>query len=665
MPVARRPLAVLASGLLAGAALTAVVAAPHRAGAVTDPVQDAIAASAAPGPAWTARPATYTVAEQTDVPVRMADGTVLRADIATPADPATGQPAKGPFPVLLTQTPYGKDSAGAIGSAAIGIDPYFVRRGYIDVAVDVRGTGDSGGRFDLFDPQQVRDGVALVEWAARLPRADGRVGLHGASYLGIDQMLTAAAVGPNSPLKAIFPIVSANDVYRDTAFMGGIPDAEFDLVYLGGLLPAVNLANPVAAALQHPAELPARLDVLGQHARNTLDYNAAFLLQTYLGGPESYDSRYWHDRSPGYVLDRIVANGIPAYLVGGEYDLFQRGEPLNYAGLQNAWAGRPVGRPMPAGAATTGRYQLLMGPYTHLAVGVGGNALDELMLRWYDTWLRGLDTGMARTRTPLHVYDLGTGHYRNTTTYPLTGTSPTTYWFGPGRSGTALSSNDGALTATRPPSAAAADRVLWAPVGTSVCDRSLDQWLMGAFTIATDSLPTPAPCFADDRPAQTGPTALTYTTAPLTRPRTIAGPIAATLYATASTTDTEWVVNVEDVAPDGTSEPLTQGALLGSFRTVDGSRSWTVGGRTVLPYHPYTEASARPVRPGAVTRYDIEVFPTFATVAAGHRIRVTVQTTDAPHLAPTPPQMTRLLGGVYEVQRRAGAASSITLPLLG
>jgi predicted acyl esterase len=125
------------------------------------------------------------------------------------------------------------------------------------------------------------------------------------------------------------------------------------------------------------------------------------------------------------------------------------------------------------------------------------------------------------------------------------------------------------------------------------------------------------------------------------------------------------VVNVEDVAPDGTSEPLTQGALLGSFRTVDGSRSWTVGGRTVLPYHPYTEASARPVRPGAVTRYDIEVFPTFATVAAGHRIRVTVQTTDAPHLAPTPPQMTRLLGGVYEVQRRAGAASSITLPLLG
>ena len=46
------------------------------------------------------------------------------------------------------------------------------------------------------------------------------------------------------------------------------------------------------------------------------------------------------------VLQKIVANGIPAYMVGGEYDLFQRGEPLDFAGLQNAWAGRPVTAPM-------------------------------------------------------------------------------------------------------------------------------------------------------------------------------------------------------------------------------------------------------------------------------------------------------------------------------
>jgi predicted acyl esterase len=139
------------------------------AGAAADPVQDAIAASAAPGHHWVPEAATYGVYRESNVPVRMTDGVVLRADIAIPADPNTKQPAAGRFPVLLTQSPYGKDTAGTVGSSAIGIDPYFVERGYIDVVVDVRGTGASGGTFTLFDPKQTADGVALVKWAARLP----------------------------------------------------------------------------------------------------------------------------------------------------------------------------------------------------------------------------------------------------------------------------------------------------------------------------------------------------------------------------------------------------------------------------------------------------------------------------------------------------------------
>jgi predicted acyl esterase len=172
------------------------------------------------------------------------------------------------------------------------------------------------------------------------------------------------------------------------------------------------------------------------------------------------------------------------------------------------------------------------------------------------------------------------------------------------------------------------------------------------------------PCIDDDRLGQVGPTALTYSTAPLSSARTIAGPISARIYAKANTTDTEWVVNVEDVAPDGTSVPLTQGALLGSFRAVNAAKSWMVGGKTLIPYHDYTKASATPVRPGVVTPYDIEVFPTYETIAAGHRIRVTVTTTDFPHLMPTPPQLLKLLGGVYSVQRTAAAPSSVTIPLI-
>jgi putative CocE/NonD family hydrolase len=654
---------VCAAGLAAGA-LVAVTIAPHGAGAATDPIQEAIAASAAPGHHWTPAAATYKVVKRLDVPVRMSDGTVLRADIASPADAVTGKPAAGRFPVLLTQSPYGKDTAGQIDSSAIGISTYFVKRGYIDVVVDVRGTGNSGGRFDLFDPKQVSDGVALVKWVAALPHSSGKVGLHGASYLGIDQMLTAGAVGKGSPLKAIFPIVSGNDIYRDTAFMGGIPDAQFDVIYFAGLLPAVNLLNPMIGALLDPLNLLSSVAVLLQHVTNTLDYNALFLFQTYMGGPHSYDDAYWHARAPGNVLTRIVANGIPAYLVGGEYDLFQRGEPLNYAGLQNAWAGRSATSPMLAGQRVTGRYQLLDGPFTHLQAAVG-SSMDELQLEWFDTWLKGADTGMAQTSTPLHYYDLGTGHYAQSRTYPIAGATPRTYYFSGRRSGTAPSRNDGSLTTSAPEATTESDAVSWAPIGSSICDRSADQWSMGVLSAITAELPRPTPCFDDDRLGQTGPTALTYTTAPFAKARTLAGPISATIYARADTTETEWVVNVEDVAPDGTSKPLTQGALLGSARALDASRSWQVGGKTVMPYHPYTKAASVPVTRGALTRYLVEIFPTYSTIAAGHRIRVTVNTTDFPHLLPTPAAILKLLGGTYRVQRTATAPSSITLPLIG
>ncbi len=641
---------ILAAGSLAVTPARSAPAAP------ADPLQEAVAASSAPGHPWTPEEASYGESKQTDVPVTMADGTVLRAVIDSPLDEASGKPATGPFPVLLTQNTYGNGLSS-------GVVSYFVKRGYIDVSVDVRGSGNSQGSYDLFDPKQTKDGVELVNWAAALPHSNGKVGLHGPSYLGINQLLTAGAVGKNSPLKAIFPVVAGNDIYRDTAFMGGIPDAEFDVVYLGGVLPLVNLLDPVVSLLQNPAQLLSSVQVLLQHLRNTVDFNALFLAQTYLGGPNSYDNSYWHAKAPNEILGDVAANGVPAYLIGGEYDIFQRGEPLNYAGLQNAWAGRPVNAPMAAGQPTTGRYQLIDGDYTHLSASVGGGVFNELQLKWFDTWLKGADTGMAETRTPLHYYDQGTRHYAETTTYPISGAAPTTYYFSGERSGSAPSRNDGSLTTAKPTSSGA-DTLVWSPVGPSICDRSTDQWLIGAFSLATQNLPKPVPCLDDDRIAQTGPTALTYTTAPMSHGTTLAGPISATVYAGATTTQTEWVVNVEDVAPDGTSKPLTEGALLGSARAVDASRTWSVDGSTVMPYHPYTQASARPVIPGVTTKYDIEVFPTYSTIATGHRVRVTVNTTDFPHLLPTPPQLLSLLGGVYRVQRTPSHPSSITLPLL-
>jgi predicted acyl esterase len=125
------------------------------------------------------------------------------------------------------------------------------------------------------------------------------------------------------------------------------------------------------------------------------------------------------------------------------------------------------------------------------------------------------------------------------------------------------------------------------------------------------------------------------------------------------------VVNVEDVGPDGTSVPLTEGALLGSLRALDAGRSWwTADGGLLLPFHPSTPPSSAFVPAGQLARYDVEVFPTLVTLGAGHRLRITISTSDTPHLQPTAAQLASLAGGVYQVMHSPDAASFIELPVV-
>ncbi|WP_375488762.1 CocE/NonD family hydrolase, partial [uncultured Mycobacterium sp.] len=173
----------------------------------------------------------------------MSDGVVLRADIHYPTVPETGQPATGPFPVLLSVTPYGKKAPPPAAQIGGGATPYLIKRGYIEVMVDVRGTGVSGGSFEMFGHRQAQDGVDLVKWASALPNSNGRVGMFGVSYLAINQLFTAAAVGPDSPLKAIFPVMAARDFFRDAAAMGGVPHLRTVRAY-GAIYTLLNVLNP-------------------------------------------------------------------------------------------------------------------------------------------------------------------------------------------------------------------------------------------------------------------------------------------------------------------------------------------------------------------------------------------------------------------------------------
>ena len=186
----------------------------------------------------------------------------------------------------------------------------------------------------------------------------------------------------------------------------------------------------------------------------------------------------------------------------------------------------------------------------------------------------------------------------------------------------------------------------------------------GALVLQSSQLP-PDPCTQDDRSFQAGPGALTYTSAPMKSNTVLAGPVDATIYATSNRAETELVATLEDVAPNGASLPLTGGALLGSFRKLDDGLTWLApDGRPLLPYHPYTRESVVAVPTGKVTRYDIEIFPTVAQIAGGHQLRLTLTTSDMPHLLPTRTQAADLAGGVYNVQRNRGAASFLELPLV-
>jgi predicted acyl esterase len=169
----------------------------------------------------------------------------------------------------------------------------------------------------------------------------------------------------------------------------------------------------------------------------------------------------------------------------------------------------------------------------------------------------------------------------------------------------------------------------------------------------------------DDRAAQVGPGALTYTTAPFTAPRLLAGAIDASILLTSTTRDAEIVATLEDVAPGGASSPITMGALLGSLRKVDPQGTWyDSAGKLVKAQHPYTSASATPIASGKLARLDVEIFGTTALIAKGHALRLTIQTSGGPYLDPTASQAANLIGGVYQVQRNSAATSFINLPLV-
>jgi hypothetical protein len=586
----------------------------------------ALPASASAKPKrWTEyeRPATYEVARDANLPIEMSDGVVLRANVDRPDAP-------GRYPVLVVQTPYNKD--GLVNIALGGAFQYFARRGYVVVTVDVRGTGGSSGQWESFGEAEQRDGAEVVEWAARQPWSTGKVGLMGPSYMAITQLVTAARRPPH--LEAIFPIVPLADGYRDITFSGGSVNVSFipfwlGLVTAGSLTPAPAADDPLGSLL-----------VLLSHVTGPLNFQLPTVLSGSTGGEVAYDGPFWKTRSPLELVDRIR---VPAFVVGGHHDLFQRGAPLIYERLK---------RRVPA--------RLLMGPWNHVQGATGAGlpqdgvpALNSIALRWFDHWLYGMPTKLGRIpRVTQYVY--GRERYTAQRDWPDPRLDPDRLYL---RGGSGLAR-------AKPHSGERGQSFFQDPLA-GICTLSTAQWTAG--------LGDDIPCTSDKRDDEQG--VATYVTEPLRKPLELSGPILANLWVETTAAEAVVTVRIKDVAPNGEVTELTNGWLAGSFRAVDPTRSRYVrdddppgrrrGARRLLqPWHPFTREARLRVRAGEDTELPVEVFPTRATILPGHRLKLTVSGGDFPHQLPPLSRATGSLLGRVTVLTDPRHPSYLELPTL-
>jgi uncharacterized protein len=565
-------------------------------------------------------PAQYPgVSTTKDVPIVMRDGTKLFADVHRPAA-ADGSPAPGRFPVVLTQNPYNKNAAAGLGGLG-GTDDLFPTHGYVQVIVDVRGTGSSEGSWDSFGPAEQADSMDISRWIAAQPFSDGDLVLYGASYMGINQILTAAQHPPG--LKAIFPIIPAEDVYRDVTWHGGAIDAGFIPLWLG-LVTALKIEPPNYTG-NDPAEA---LKVMLSRVSPGLEFPTNALVGGTTGGELSYDGDFYRVRSPGTVISRV---NVPTFVVGGWYDLFQRGEPRVYREL-----------PLPPG-----RKQLLMGPWYHVTTGSGLGqpgappALDALALAWFNRWVRGQRNGIDGYG-PVTVQQTGTPGWETYRSYPRHDVRWQRFYLRPGEK--ALS--------TGAPTSPGADTAPANPIN-GLCTRSTTQWTAGLVSPG-------ATCENDNRLVEA--TGMTYTAPPVSSPLHLSGPIGLRLRGATTAHDTTWIATVSDVSPSGQSNQITAGWLVQSFRALDRSRTtFAPNGDAVVPFHPFTQASLLPVTPGETNTLDIEIFNTDAVLAPGHRLRLTLTSGDVPHLLTPVPITANSAGAINTVHSDPGSASYLNV----
>jgi uncharacterized protein len=532
-----------------------------------------------------------------DVMVPMRDGVRICVDIYRPD-------AKGKFPALLAYAPHNKDmqtpdsceNSGPqpawsplwFGHQEAGDSRFFTSRGYAHVVGNPRGIGKSEDGGDVEDPWIGAhwDLYDLIEWIAGQPWCDGNVGMIGISAYGGNQFHAAKLRPPH--LKAIFPC--------DPCAAYGRGLLGFRDLYPGGVLHLlIYFLDPTGVAHMtrgRPGRLPPEKERLWREAMNNQDYRMYGNLYNVLTQKGQHTPYIFDLLLNPYDTEEEVKEteadfrkiNIPLYTGAGWYAYTYK---LHIQGCQNWFAG----------VKTKAKKLLLTGP-AHLER--PWHSYHREVLRWYDHWLKGMDTGIL-DEPPVKYWVMGENKWRFGGDWPL----PETRW-------------------------------------TKFYLHSWERLRVEPFSPGSRDGQEAPDAFVQMPLTQTRRVAgLRYVTDPLPDDTLVAGPSALYLHASIDQDDTNWIVILKDVGPDvsvrtareGENEvpedlcerELVRGWLKASHRALDPKRS-----KPWKPWHPLTRKAQKPVVPGEINEYAIEILATANLFKAGHRICIEITSMDVP-----------------------------------
>jgi hypothetical protein len=451
------------------------------------------------------------------VPVAMRDGVRLSANVFLASERAR-------VPALLVRTPYGKGADITANYQA------FVEHGYAIVVQDVRGRYESEGAFQPLT-QEVHDGDDTLNWIARQPWSDGKIGMMGGSYVGIVQWKAALANNPH--LKAIFPVVSGYDDYRDRYYStGGALKLGNRLEWMSENLRAPGYHQDFSQFVLHLPVRSADLAALGWTSpmyREVMEHPA-------------FDG-FWRAISTKEQLDKVR---VPVFAVGGWYDNFVQSDLEAFAALRKR----------------SGVNRVLVGPWAHNMslpfedANFGADAsvpVRALQLEWFDQWLMGKDAPLL-SKPPVKIFVMGSNLWREEQAWPPPEARQKILYLESAGKANSLA-GDGALS-DKPARKAAADQFVFDPYdpvptrgGAVCCNPRVFPW---------------GPM--DQRPVEHRKDVLVYTTKPLKHDVEAIDSVQAVLYVASSARDTDFTAKLVDVFPDGAARNLTDGILRLRYR---------------------------------------------------------------------------------------------------